>query len=183
MNGMDMIPKARPHFGQEELAFVEKAMASGWVSNGPMVREFESQLAHYLGLEKSQVIAVTNCTSALHVALLSLGIGSGDEVLVSDFTFPATGHAVMYCGATPRFVDVDKDTYNMDWNLMEGMINERTKAIINMTGQERHKELSRRGIEYIRDNAEMGAVMTKWEQFYENMISHASLISLDPISR
>jgi len=130
VNGMNMIPKARPHFGQEELAFVEEAMASGWVSNGPMVREFESQLAHYLGLERSQVIAVTNCTSALHVALLSLGIGPRDEVLVSDFTFPATGHAVMYCGATPRFVDVDKDTYNMNWKLMEGMINERTKAII-----------------------------------------------------
>ena len=75
-------------------------------------------------------IAVSNCTSALHLSLLALDIHEGDEVLVADYTFPATGHTVLFCGANPVFVDIDPQTYNININLIEGKITEKTKAII-----------------------------------------------------
>ncbi len=122
------IPLLKPYFDSEELEEIQKVLDSGWVSQGPKVKEFEDKIAEYLGVKYA--IAVTNCTSALHLALLSLGIKKGDEVLVADYTFPATGHSVLYCGAKPVFVDVNLKTYNIDPNLIEGKITERTKAII-----------------------------------------------------
>jgi perosamine synthetase len=127
---LKVIPKARPYMGLEEIEQVAQVLRSGWISNGPKTRELENAIALYLGLVKEQVIVVTNCTSALHVSLLSSGVTAGDEVLVADFTFPATGHAVMYCGAVPRFVDIDPATFNIDPSKLEEKINERTKAII-----------------------------------------------------
>ncbi|NOR79204.1 MAG: aminotransferase class V-fold PLP-dependent enzyme [Methanophagales archaeon] len=122
------IPLLKPYFDSEELEEIQKVLDSGWVSQGPKVKEFEDKIAEYLGVKYA--IAVTNCTSALHLALLSLGIKKGDKVLVADYTFPATGHSVLYCGAKPVFVDVNLKTYNIDPNLIEGKITERTKAII-----------------------------------------------------
>ena len=121
-------PLLRPYFDSEELREVQGVLDSGWVSGGPKVEEFERGIAHLLGVR--HVVAVTNCTAALHLSLLSLGIRRGDEVLVADYTFPATGHSVLYCGAKPVFVDVDSKTYNIDPVLMEDKITERTKAII-----------------------------------------------------
>lgn len=122
------IPLTRPYFGPEELEEIKKVLDSGWVSQGPKVKEFEQNVADYLGVEHA--IAVTNCTAALHLALLSLEIGHGDEVIVADYTFPATGHAVMYCGARPVFADIDPQTYNVDSDLIEEKITPRTRAII-----------------------------------------------------
>lgn len=122
------IPLLRPYFDSEELKEIEKVLSSGWVSQGPEVKEFETRAAEYLGVRHA--IAVINCTSALHLSLLAMGIQKDDEVLVADFTFPATGHAVLYCGATPMFVDVDMKTYNLDPALIEEKITEKTKAII-----------------------------------------------------
>lgn len=122
------IPLAKPYFDFEELEEIKKVLDSGWVSQGPKVKELEDKIASYLGVKYA--IAVTNCTAALHLALLSIGIKKGDEVLVADFTFPATGHSVLYCQAKPVFVDAKLNTYNIDTELIEEKITNRTKAII-----------------------------------------------------
>ncbi|MCK4734756.1 MAG: DegT/DnrJ/EryC1/StrS family aminotransferase [Methanophagales archaeon] len=122
------IPLLRPYFDSEELEEIQKVLDSGWVSQGPKVKEFEDKIAEYLGVKYA--IAVTNCTSALHLSLLSIGVKEGDEVLVADYTFPATGHAVLYCRAKPIFVDINSQTYNIDPALIEDKITDKTKAII-----------------------------------------------------
>jgi perosamine synthetase len=122
------IPLTRPHFDSEELEELKKVLDSGWVTQGPKVKELEGKITEYLGI--NYVIVVTNCTSALHLALLSIGVKEGDEVLVADHTFPATGHSVLYCGAKPVFVDVDLKTYNINPELIKKKINVKTKAII-----------------------------------------------------
>lgn len=118
----------RPHFDCEELEEIRKVLESGWVSQGPKVKEFEAKVAERLGA--GYAIAVTNCTCALHLSLLSIGIKEGDEVLVADYTFPATGHSVLYCKARPVFVDVNPGTYNIDPEKMEEKISDRTRAVI-----------------------------------------------------
>jgi dTDP-4-amino-4,6-dideoxygalactose transaminase len=92
----DKIPLLRPYFNSEELEEIQKVLDSGWVSQGPKVKEFEDKIAEYIGVKYA--IAVTNCTSALHLALLGIGVKGGDEVLVADYTSPANGDTVLYCG-------------------------------------------------------------------------------------
>ena len=124
-----MIKLTKPYFDEEEIKAVRDTLASGWVAGqGPKGKELEAYLKGYLRVRN--VIPVNNCTAGLHLALLAIGIGEGDEVIVSDYTFPATGHAVLYCGGQPRFCDVKLDTYNINPNLIEAKINENTKAII-----------------------------------------------------
>jgi dTDP-4-amino-4,6-dideoxygalactose transaminase len=118
----------RPFFDQNELIEVKAVLDSGWVAQGPKVKEFEEKVAKYIGLPYA--VAVSNCTAALHLSLLSLGIKKNDEVLVADYTFPATGHSVLYCGGKPRFVDIDMKTYNIDPDKIEKKITRKTKAII-----------------------------------------------------
>jgi len=122
------IPLTRPYFDEEEIEELKEVLDSGWVSQGPKTKEFEDAFAKYVGAKYA--VAVTNCTAALHLSLLGIGIEKGDEVLVADFTHPATGHAVLYCGAKPVFIDVDPKTYNIDPGLIEEKITEKTKAII-----------------------------------------------------
>lgn len=122
------LPLLKPYFDAEELRELAGVLDSGWVSQGPKSKEFEKAVCEYTGAKYA--ITVTNCTAALHLALLSVGVKKSDEVLVADFTFPATGHAVMYCGAKPMFVDVDRKTYNIDPGLIEDKITKKTKAII-----------------------------------------------------
>jgi len=122
------VPLAKPYFDSDELDEIRGVLDSGWVSQGPKVKEFEDKAAKYLGVKYA--IAVTNCTAALHLSLLSVGIKEEDEVLVADYTFPATGHSVLYCRAKPVFVDVDSRTYNIDPSLIEDKITDKTKAII-----------------------------------------------------
>lgn len=122
------IPLAKPYFDSDELDEIKGVLDSGWVSQGPKVKEFEDEAAEYLGVKYA--IAVTNCTAALHLSLLSIGIKEGDEVLVADYTFPATGHSVLYCRGKPVFTDVNPRTYNIDPSLIEYKITDKTKAII-----------------------------------------------------
>ncbi len=103
-------------------------MAEGRYIMGPQVKEFEIQFAEYLGCE--HVISCNSGTDALHLALRALNIGSGDEVITTPLTFIATTEAIAIVGATPVFVDVDVNTYNLDANLIEAKITKRTKAII-----------------------------------------------------
>jgi perosamine synthetase len=122
------IPLLRPYFDKEEIAELSRVLESGWVAQGPKGKEFEQKVLELIGT--GNAVALANCTCALHLALLSLGIKKGDEVLVADYTYPATGHSVVYCGAKPVFVDVDKGTYNIDPAKMEKRITKKTKAVI-----------------------------------------------------
>ncbi len=122
------VPLLRPYFDSDEIKEVQKVLDSGWVTQGPKVKEFEEKVAKYLGVKYA--IAVTNCTAALHLSLLNIGVKAGDEVLVADYTFPATGHSVLYCNAKPVFVDIDPKTYNIDPDFIEEKITNKTKAII-----------------------------------------------------
>lgn len=122
------IPLTRPYFTSDEFSEIKGVLESGWVSQGPKVKEFESLVSDYLGIEN--VIAVSNCTTGLHISLICSSIGKGDQVIVPDFTFPATGHSVSYVGAEPVFVDVNPTTYNIDTSKIIERINDKTKAII-----------------------------------------------------
>jgi perosamine synthetase len=124
-----MISLSKPWFDEAEIEAVKEVLQSGWVAGqGPVGMRLSEEIGAYTGVKYA--IPVNNCTAGLHLALLAMGITRGDEVLVSDFTFPATGHSVMYCGATPRFVDVKPDTYNINPALIEEKITKKTKAII-----------------------------------------------------
>jgi perosamine synthetase len=119
---------AAPFIGDEEWEAVREPLATGWLTQGPKVAAFEVAFA-----ERHQVahaLAVTSCTTGLHLALAALGVGDGDEVIVPAFTWVATANAVLYCGATPVFVDTDTDTYNLDPAELERALTPRTRAVI-----------------------------------------------------
>lgn len=124
-----MIGLSKPSFDDNEINAVNEVLKSGWVAGqGPKNKELASAICKYTGSKNA--VPVNNCTAGLHLALLAIGVKSGDEVIVSDFTYPATGHSVLYCGAIPRFVDVELDTYNINPELIQEKINKNTKAII-----------------------------------------------------
>jgi dTDP-4-amino-4,6-dideoxygalactose transaminase len=122
------IPVARPSFGVEEENALLAALRSGWVSQGPKVAEFEQKFAEYVGAPEA--VAVSSCTTALHLALLTAGVKPGDEVLCPSLSFIATANAIVYAGATPVFVDIDESTYNIDPRAIEEAVTPRTKAIL-----------------------------------------------------
>ena len=123
-----MIPVARPYVGREEEQAVAEVLRSGWLSQGPRVAEFEQAFSAYVGAQHS--VAVSSCTTALHLAVLALGIGPGDEVICPSFSFIATANSIVHAGATPVFVDIDPETYNLDPLLLEQAITPRTRAIL-----------------------------------------------------
>ncbi len=122
------IPVARPYIGVEEEQAVIDVLRSGWVTQGPRVAEFEVKFSEYIGCDYS--IAVSSCTTALHLALLAIGIGPGDEVICPSLSFVATANSITYTGATPIFGDIDLATYNLDPSRLEEAISTRTKAIL-----------------------------------------------------
>jgi perosamine synthetase len=122
------IPIARPYLGQEEEQAVIQSLRSGWLSQGPRVGEFEKQFAQYVGAKHA--IAVSSCTTALHLAFIGAGVGPGDEVLCPSLSFIATANSIRYVGAEPVFIDIDPVTFNLDPNKLEAAITPRTKAIL-----------------------------------------------------
>jgi dTDP-4-amino-4,6-dideoxygalactose transaminase len=122
------IPIARPYVGEEEEQAVIQSLRSGWLSQGPRVAEFEKQFAQYVGAKHA--IAVSSCTTALHLAFIGAGIGPGQEVLCPSLSFIATANSIRYVGAEPVFVDIDPVTFNLDPNKIEAAITPRTKAIL-----------------------------------------------------
>ncbi|MGA2237731.1 MAG: DegT/DnrJ/EryC1/StrS aminotransferase family protein [Candidatus Bathyarchaeia archaeon] len=123
-----MIPLFRPSYDNEEVEAVAEALRSGWVGLGPRTAQFEKEFAQYLG--SPYCVALNSGTAALHLALLSLNLSKGDEVIVTPITFVSTAHVIRYVGATPVFADVELDTLNIDPKDIDRKISDRTKAIL-----------------------------------------------------
>lgn len=123
-----LIPVARPWLGEREAEAARRAILSGWVTQGPEVAAFEREFAEAVGARHA--CAVSSCTAALHLALLAAGVGPGDEVVTASHSFIATANAVRYCGATPVFVDVQLETFNIDPALVEAALSPRAKALL-----------------------------------------------------
>jgi perosamine synthetase len=132
---MSMIPAAKPLIGAEEREAVDRVLQSGMLAQGPEVAAFESEFSAIVG--NRHCIAVNSGTSGLHMALEALGLDTGDEVIVPSFTFAATANAVALTGATPVFVDIDPQTFNIDPQAIEAAITPKTKAIqpVHLYGQ------------------------------------------------
>jgi dTDP-4-amino-4,6-dideoxygalactose transaminase len=125
---MTEIPITRPHLTGDEGKSVAETIASGWISQGPRVREFEEAFAARVGA--ADAVATTSCTTALALALHASGVGPGDEVIVPSLSFIATANAVWHCGAEPVFADIDPRTYNLDAAAAARVITARTKVIM-----------------------------------------------------
>ena len=122
------VPIAKPVIGDEEIENVVEVLKSGMIAQGPKVAEFEEKFAKWVGAKYG--IAINSGTAALHVSLLACGIGEGDEVITTPFTFIASGNSIVYTGAKPVFADIDLKTYTIDPLSVEKLITDKTKAII-----------------------------------------------------
>jgi len=122
------IPVARPSIGVEEEKAVVEVLRSGWLAQGARVGEFEKRFAEYVGA--AHAVALSSCTTALHLSLVAAGVQRGDEVLCPSLSFIATANSIRYAGASPVFVDIDPATYNMDPEGIERAITPRTRAIM-----------------------------------------------------
>lgn len=125
----NFLPFALPDIGEEEVNEVLDSLRSGWLTTGPKTKRFEEEFAVFIG-EGVEAIAVNSATAGLHLALEAVGVGAGDEVITTPYTFTATAEVVRYLGADPVFVDIDPDTFNIDPARLEPAITSRTKAII-----------------------------------------------------
>jgi dTDP-4-amino-4,6-dideoxygalactose transaminase len=123
-----VIPIAAPFLDKDEADAAREAVLSGWVSQGPQVGMFEREFAARVGAPHA--IAVSNCTTALHLAIQAVDLGPGDEVVTASHSFIATANCIRYCGATPVFVDIDPETFNIDPNRVAEAITARTRAVL-----------------------------------------------------
>lgn len=154
------IPLAQPQLNGNEYSYLMDAFLSTWISsNGKYITQFEEKFSAYCGVKYG--VAVSNGTTALHLALVALGIGQGDEVIVPDITFAATINSVLYTGATPVIVDIEKDSWCMDPEEVEKAVTDRTRAIIpvHIYGQPCDMEkicgiAARHGLKIVEDCAE-----------------------------
>lgn len=122
------IPVARPHLGEEEVSAAARAILSGWVTQGPEVAAFEREFASFV--DAPHACAVSSGTTALHLALLAVGVRPGDEVITVSHSYIATANSIRYCGALPVFVDIDPGTFNLNPRKIETAISARTRAIL-----------------------------------------------------
>lgn len=125
---MEFLPYFQPLIDEQEIKEVVDTLKSGWLSTGPKTAKFEELITKYTGAKEA--VAVNSCTAALHLSLIGLGIGSGDEVITTPFTFAATGNVIIHVGAKPVFVDIKRDTYNIDPEKIEEAVTPQTKAIM-----------------------------------------------------
>jgi dTDP-4-amino-4,6-dideoxygalactose transaminase len=143
-----------PAITDAEIAAVAETLRSGWLTTGPRTAELEARMRRYL--EAKHVLAVSSCTAALHLSLVALGVGPGDEVITSSLTWPATANVIVHAGATPVFADVRDDTLNLDPEHVRGLVNDRTKAIVpvDLYGQPADlDELAALGLPLVEDAA------------------------------
>jgi len=124
-----LIPVCEPTLGGNEMKYVQQAIETNWISSaGRFIRDFEARFAELCGVQYG--IACANGTVAMHLAMATLGLEAGDEVIIPTFTMIATANAVTYCGAKPVLVDMEPDYWQMDLNQVEAKITPRTKAIV-----------------------------------------------------
>lgn len=123
-----MIPIAKPYLNQDDAQAAYDVIMSGWITQGPRVQEFEEKFAAYTGAKHA--VAVSNCTTGLHLAMIVAGITAGDEVICPSMSYIATANSIMYVGARPVFAEVHPETYNLDVNDVEQRITSRTKAVL-----------------------------------------------------
>jgi dTDP-4-amino-4,6-dideoxygalactose transaminase len=128
----EFLPYSLPLFDGMEEAEVVKCIRSGWVSTGPRVRELEERFKEFLGVPHA--IALSSCTAALHLSLVALGVGAGDEVITSPFTYAATANTVVHTGARPVFCDIEEDTFNIDPKKLAKLLDERYRLDKNHNG-------------------------------------------------
>jgi dTDP-4-amino-4,6-dideoxygalactose transaminase len=143
-----------PAITEAEIEAVAETLRSGWLTTGPRTAELEARMRDYL--EAKHVLAVTSGTAALHLSLVALGIGPGDEVITTSLTWPATANVVVHAGATPVFADIREDTLNIDPAHVRELVNERTKAIVpvDLYGQPADlDELAAIGLPLVEDAA------------------------------
>ena len=117
-----------PALDEQEIAAVAETLRSGWLTTGPRTAELEQRMRGYLDAE--HVFAVSSCTAALHLSLVALGVGPGDEVITTPLTWPATANVILHCGATPVFADVRDDTLNVDPDRVRELVTASTKAVV-----------------------------------------------------
>src|SRR5438270_8825547 len=143
-----------PAIGEEEIAAVAETLRSGWLTSGPRAAELERRMAEYL--EAKHVLALASGTAALHLSLVALGVGPGDEVITSPITWPATANVIVHTGATPVFADVRDGDLNIDPEAVASLVNERTRAIlpVDLHGQPADYEpLEALGLPIVEDAA------------------------------
>ncbi len=177
------VPITRPYFDEAEKNAVTGPLDSGWVVQGPNVAEFERLFAQYTGAPYA--LATSSCTTALHLALATLGIGPSDEVIVPAFTFVATANVVEYQGATIVFVDIDNRTFNTTAELIEPQITERTKAIMPVSLFGLSADLSpimalakQHGLYVVEDAA--CAVGARYNGHHAGTVAHLAAFSFHP---
>ena len=124
----EFLPFHRPSIGEEEIREVEDTLRSGWITTGPKTKRFEEEFRRYIGC--GHALAVSSCTAGLHLALVASGVGGGDEVVTTPYTFAATGEVILQVGARPVFVDVCEGGFNIDPEKIREAVTPRTKAII-----------------------------------------------------
>jgi dTDP-4-amino-4,6-dideoxygalactose transaminase len=169
-----MIPVAKPLMDDAEVQAAGRAIRSGWVTQGPEVAAFEREFAAFVGAPHA--CAVSSGTTALHLALLVVGVRPGDEVITLSHSYIATANVVRYCGAVPVFVDVRPDTFNIDPTLIEAVVTPRTRAILAVHQIGMPCELApileqarRRGLAVIEDAACAIGSEIEWENRWERI--------------
>jgi dTDP-4-amino-4,6-dideoxygalactose transaminase len=166
-----------PAIGPEEVAAVTETLTSGWLTTGPRAEELERRLAELAGTRHA--LAVASGTAAMHLSLVGLGIGPGDEVITSPITWPATANVIVHAGATPVFVDVREADLNIDPGLAAAAVNERTKAIlpVDLAGQPADLDpLVALGLPVVEDAAH--SVEAEYRGRRVGSIAHATCVSL-----
>src|SRR5256885_8636897 len=157
---MERIPVAGPSITQKEIDYVTDAVTNAWYGNANVYHDrFEKAFAEYLSVRYAMTLP--SCTSAIHLSLLALGVGPGDEVIIPDATWIASAAPITYVGATPVFADIDERTWCLSADSFEACITPATKAVItvalygNMPDMDAIKEIARRhGIAIVEDAAE-----------------------------
>ncbi len=178
------LPFSKPVLGNEEIAEVMDSLRSGWITTGPKVQRFEEAFRTYVGARHA--IAISSCTAALHVCYAALGVGPGDEIVTTPFTFSATANMAVVLGAKPVFVDIDRHTLNIDAERLDPAISPRTKAIVpvHFAGQPVdldaiHAVARRRGVSVVEDAAH--AVGAEYKGRRIGTLSTLTCFSFHPI--